>query len=645
MNDKNIKLAVFLTFAVFVVDIATPVWYDSWALYLIPMFFMFRSARRPYLHSVAITLLIAAGLRLHHPDKTALIHAGLSRITGTLGGWGVSLLLMRLKLLNESLKRAGNELEKRVENRTAELERAIRMLRKENEERIQAQEALRDSEEFIRSVLDNVDDCFLVVDRDFNIVTANRAFCGWVGVPAGKMIGRNCREADHICLKSCRAEGERCLMELTFETGEPHRMVHKLEDAKGNIHYFETRIFPLKNASGAVTSAIKAIHDITEHHLLEAEQLRSQKLEAVGILAGGIAHDFNNLLQGVFGYISLAKIRIDGREKAHAMLEQAEKALNLSKNLTNQLLTFSKGGNPAKKRIRLGPLIENTVKFALSGSSCDCRLTVDEKLMQVEADEGQIGQVIQNIVLNASEAMVDGGTITITARNAELPGAGNPLPAEGGRFVNICISDTGMGIPEKYLTRIFDPYFTTKKKGSGLGLATSYSIVKNHGGAIDVKSKVGEGTTFNIFLPATEAEEEEGSHPAVSTPQRKGKVLIMDDEELIRSVATEMMEFLGHEVESAEDGESAIEKFRQATESGRPFDVVILDITVKGGMGGELAIKMLREMDPHIKAIVSSGYSDSPVASDYRAYGFTSFLNKPYQIEELRESLNALFSS
>jgi PAS domain S-box-containing protein len=508
-----------------------------------------------------------------------------------------------------------------------------------------AEQSLRQSEEFLRNVLDNVDLGFLVIDRDYRIIGANKAFCKWADAPIEDITNKYCYKVTHKSLRPCFEEGEDCAVKRTFQTGEPHKAVHKHEDAKGNILYVETSAFPLKDASGTITSAIETINNITDRYLLEAEQLKTQKLEAIGTLAGGIAHDFNNLLQGVFGYLSIAKMSLNDREKTFAMLEQAEQALNMSVNLTSQLLTFSKGGKPVKKRIKLRSLIENTVKFAMSGSPCDYRFAIDEKLSQVEADEGQIGQVIQNIVLNANDAMPYGGTVTVHAKNAEIPKAHNSLLVKGGKFVNIRIKDSGVGIPEQYLPRVFDPYFTTKQKGSGLGLATSYSIVRNHGGVLWVNSKVGKGTTFYIYLPAIDAEEEKQSHVSASIPERKGRVLLMDDEEMIRNVATEMITVFGHEVECAEDGKTAIEKFNHARNAGRPFDVVILDLTVKGGMGGEQTVKKLLEIDPKAKVAVSSGYAENPVTSDYRSYGFAAILNKPYRIDLLRDTLNSLIGS
>jgi PAS domain S-box-containing protein len=511
-------------------------------------------------------------------------------------------------------------------------------------DRKRAEEALRRSEEYIRNVIDTVDEGFLVLDRDFRIVTANRAYCAALGLPPEEVVGRRCHEVAHRTAEACFARGEECAVRRVFETGAPASSIHRHVDGEGRLVYVETRAFPLKDESGAVTRAIETVNDISERYLLEAERLKTQKLEAIGTLAGGIAHDFNNLLQGVFGYVSMAKLHVGSREKAIAMLEQAERALAMSTNLTNQLLTFAKGGKPAKTRVLLRPVIENAARFAVSGSRSGYRLDCAADLWPAEADEGQLAQVIQNVVLNASESMPEGGTVGIAAENVVLaPGAKSALRA-GGRFVRIEIRDTGVGIPEAHLARIFDPYFTTKQRGSGLGLATSYSIVRNHGGTIEVASEAGRGSTFTLYLPAAEGAERGGPVPAAPAEAGKGRILVMDDEELLRTVSKEMIEALGHEVVCAGDGGEAIAAFAKARSEGRPFDVVILDLTVKGGMGGEQTLAGIREIQPDAVAVVSSGYADSPAIAEYRSRGFAAFLKKPYDIESLRGCLNLVLS-
>ena len=511
--------------------------------------------------------------------------------------------------------------------------------------RKEAEEKLRQSEQFVRNMLDTVDEGFIVVDRDYRIITANKAYCKQVEGYHGEVPGKLCYEVSHKIGKPCYEEGEDCAVRRVFETGEPHAAFHRHKDPEGNILYVETKAYPVRDASGRVTSAIETVKNITAKHLLEEERLKTQKLESIGTLAGGIAHDFNNLLQGIFGYISMTKMSLNRPERARSMLEQAEEALHLAVNLTTQLLTFSKGGKPVKRLIALEPVIETAVKFALSGSHSGHVLEVTPDLRQVEADEGQLAQVIQNIVINANEAMSGRGTVNISVANRDIAaGTISGLP-EGGRFVSIAVQDSGAGIPRENLDRIFDPYFTTKKKGSGLGLATSYSIIRNHGGIIEVRSEVNRGSTFSIYLPASgrAATEEKTAAPAAVSAGR-GRVLVMDDEEMVRNVAKEMIEALGHDVECAVDGEAAIEMYVRARESGNPFDVVILDLTVRGGMGGEQAISKLRELDPGVVAVVSSGYADNAVMSDFRAYGFSAVLNKPYRISALKDCLDALIT-
>ena len=395
---------------------------------------------------------------------------------------------------------------------------------------------------------------------------------------------------------------------------------------------------------------VGVIRDISDRKRLEKKQieldqqiLHSKKMEAIGILAGGIAHDFNNLLQGVFGYISMARLNLDQRDKCVHMLEQAEKALHMSVNLTKQLLTFSKGGKPLKKAMKILPIIENATKFALSGSRTDYSLENDAELRLVDVDEGQVGQVVQNIVMNADQAMPVGGTVSITVQNVDAPGDDLPTSLAAGSYIRISVKDNGIGIPEHYLPKIFDPYFTTKEKGSGLGLAASYSIIRNHGGMIDVKSEMGKGSMFSVYLPAMDAEERV-IQPALAaeTPVRKGAILLMDDEKMIRDVAEVMIQALGHTVEFAQNGEEAIDKYRGALSLGRPFDIVVLDLTIRGGMGGEETMQKLLEIDPDVKAVVSSGYAESSAICEYKKRGFKACLAKPYQVDTLRNTLGDL---
>jgi CheY-like chemotaxis protein len=374
---------------------------------------------------------------------------------------------------------------------------------------------------------------------------------------------------------------------------------------------------------------------------MEEELLRVEKLESIGILAGGIAHDFNNILTAILANIALAKMHPNAVDQSFERLVKAEKAALRAKDLTQQLLTFSKGGTPIKKTVSIAELIKESTSFALRGSNVRCEFSILDDLWPVEVDEGQMSQVINNLIINADQAMPEGGIIKVSAENMTV-GAEEVLPLREGKYVKISIDDQGIGIPEEHLQKIFDPYFTAKQKGSGLGLATTYSIIKRHDGYITVDSKLGVGTTFYIYLPASEKElltkKDTEEIPLVG----KGKILVMDDEEMIRDAGGGILSHLGYEVEFARDGAEAIEIYKQAKESDQPFDVVIIDLTIPGAMGGKEAIQKLLVIDPEIKAIVSSGYSNGSIITDFKQYGFSAILPKPYEVKELSKTLHTL---
>jgi len=391
---------------------------------------------------------------------------------------------------------------------------------------------------------------------------------------------------------------------------------------------------PIRDESGNIIGVVLVFRDNTEKKKMEEEILKAGKLESVGILAGGIAHDFNNILTAITGNISLAMRDIKPADEIFRRLADAESACMRAKDLTYQLLTFAKGGAPVRKVVSLSEIMEDSSRLALAGSNVRCSISMPDELLPADVDEGQISRVINNLLINAVEAMPGGGVITVRVENV-MVSKGNAIPLAAGKYIKISIQDQGTGIPPGHLQKIFDPYFTTKQKGSGLGLAICYSIVKKHDGHISAESELGRGTTFSIYLPAS-SKELPGKKVSREEPIRgEGKILVMDDEAVVRDVTGQILKHLGYDVEFAADGSEAIELYRKADEAGKAFDLVIMDLTVPGGMGGKEAIVRLIEIDPEVRAIVSSGYSDNLVMSDFRQYGFKGVVAKPYQIQQL----------
>jgi signal transduction histidine kinase/CheY-like chemotaxis protein len=385
-----------------------------------------------------------------------------------------------------------------------------------------------------------------------------------------------------------------------------------------------------------VVGTVVTFSDITERKRMEEERIKLDKLESLGVLAGGIAHDFNNMLSAILSTVSATKMDVHTGTNLYQNLIEAEKVCLQARTLSQQLLTFSRGGAPIKRLTSIEEIIRDSALFALRGSNVRSEFSIEGDLWDVEVDRGQISQVISNLVINAQQAMPQGGVVRIGARN---------IIKDRRRYVSIDIEDNGVGIPQEHLTRIFDPYFSTKQKGSGLGLATAHSIIKSHGGDIGVESQLGVGTKFYIYISASEAKRVEQKGAELERKQglssgRRRRVLIMDDEVIIRRSAGKVLMRMGYEVDYASDGQEAIEKYVRAKQSNKPFDAVIMDLTVPGAMGGKEAVEKLRSIDPEVRAVVSSGYSNDPVMSEYSKYGFRAIIPKPYSVEELSDTLN-----
>jgi signal transduction histidine kinase/CheY-like chemotaxis protein len=408
----------------------------------------------------------------------------------------------------------------------------------------------------------------------------------------------------------------------------------------GSEIVIEDSAAPIRDPESRIIGIVLVFRDATEKRKMEEEQVKVEKLQSLGVLAGGLAHDFNNLLTAVLGNISMAKMYIDGRSKAHGRLTEAESACRRATELTYQLLTFSKGGSPIKATTSIVDIIREAANFTLHGTSVAAQFKIADDIRPVNVDTGQMSQVFNNLIINAVQAMPKGGSIFFTVENAVLADGAVPTLPEGS-YVKITVRDAGSGIPEGNLAKIFDPYFTTKQQGSGLGLASVYSIIKKHDGHITVESTPGQGATFHIYLPVSRnaAPGQTASAPACPVVSGQERILIMDDELLVREVSGEMLRELGYDVAVARNGAQAVEMYQKALEAKNPFHAVVMDLTVPGGMGGKEAIDRLLALDPGVKAIVASGYSNDPVMADYKRFGFKAIIIKPYTIDVFSKTL------
>lgn len=528
----------------------------------------------------------------------------------------------------EDLRLYSERLVKKLEKKMLDLEREI-IERKETEK------LLRESEERYRLHFENVSDVIYAIGPELEVLSVSPSVEKFLGYKPEELVGRpfpdlNIVVPDQLDKAISFAQrvftGESVLSETREFTAKDGKK--KFGEVNG------TAI--LKD--GKVHGMVAVVRDVTERREMEEELQKMEKLESIGILAGGLAHDFNNILSIIMGNISLAKMGPKPEEDAFEMLAEAERAAARAQDITKQLLTFAKGGAPIKALASILDIIKETAVFVLRGSKTGCDFHAPDDLWATEVDSGQISQVVQNLVINADQAMPEGGVIRIDAENTTIA-SGHGLPLQPGKYVKISFQDQGIGIPEKHLIKIFDPYFSSKEKGRGLGLATAYSIIKRHGGHLTVESRLNVGTTFHMVLPAL-AEQPLGPVVKDDGPfEGRGKILIMDDEESLRKVAGRVLERLGYEVGVAGDGVEAIALFRTALESEKPYDLVILDLTIPGGMGGKECIGKLREIDPGVKAIVSSGYSNDPVMSNFREYGFQGVVPKPFDRQTLGKTV------
>jgi two-component system cell cycle sensor histidine kinase/response regulator CckA len=482
-----------------------------------------------------------------------------------------------------------------------------------------AEQAFRLGERRFRALFDTTAVPMALAQVDGTLSRVNAALCRFLARDEASLIGASLFSFMHEADRSASADERR------FARGD------------GRTAWGEMTSSPITDDQGN-QSTIVVVQDVTERKRAEQELVRAAKLESLGVLAGGIAHDFNNVLAVVLGTLSLAARQADVGPETRALLAEAEQAANRARGLARELVTFAKGGTPVKRLGSIVPVVREAARFCARSVSTSVAFeeVLPDDLWLVDIDAAQMNQVFHNLLLNAAQAMPGGGRVRLEAENVVLGAGAAPLPP--GRYVCVRVIDQGGGIDPKHIDRIFDPYFTTKSSGTGLGLATAHSIVTRHGGHVAVKSALGEGATFSLLLPASEAPFP-GRSDAPRGPKGRTRVLLMDDDEAVRRMTTRLLESNGFEVIGCADGAAAVAEYARARMAGAPFGAVVLDLVVRGGLGGAEALAQLRAIDPSVKAIVVSGYSDDPVMADCRPFGFAESVAKPFTTEEIGDAI------
>ncbi len=505
--------------------------------------------------------------------------------------------------------------------------------------RKQAEEELRRQRDMLNVTLASIGDAVIATDTRSRITFFNRVAEELTDWPQQDALGRPLDEVFRIVhertLKPADNPVARVLKEGVIVGLANHTA---LITRQNQMLPIADSAAPIRSSKGILQGVVLVFRDITEQKKSEEILLRARKVESVGVLAGGIAHDFNNLLTGIMGNISLAMTLVDQEAQVVARLMEAENACRRATKLTHQLLTFSKGGAPVRQTVSIAELLSESATFALRGSNVRCVFTIAEDLWPAEVDSDQINQALHNVVLNAAQSMPDGGTVDVQASNVWLNATEVP-PLQEGRYLKITVHDQGCGISAEIQPNIFDPYFTTKEHGSGLGLATSYAIITKHDGFITVESEVDAGTTFIIYLPGSQNDvmpmQGDPDTPLVGS----GRILVVDDEKTIRDLLSNILTSIGYEVDCVPDGSEAIETYQHAHAERRPYSAVILDITIPGGLGGLEVLEPLRAIDPQAKVLISSGYANNPVMANFQQYGFNGVIAKPYTVQRLHDVL------
>jgi PAS domain S-box-containing protein len=510
-----------------------------------------------------------------------------------------------------------------------------------------AEQALAEEKERLAVTLRSIADGVITTDLDGKILSINKVaetLTGWTNEEA---VGKPLADVYHTSDPETREPSDNSVAALTLRIDKLGAGRCTLLIARDLTERpIEDSAALLRHGDGRVIGVVLAFRDITDTIRIQEERAKASKLASLGLLAGGIAHDFNNILMAIMGNVSMARATMP-HPPAHALAE-AEQACVRARQLTWQLLTFSKGGVPTKKNVAIARILQEAASLVLRGSALRCTIDAAPDLWSVEADESQLIQVFSNVLINAQQAMPHGGLIDVKAENVSESEQRweYALHVSAGSYVRVSITDKGIGIPKEHLGKIFDPYFSTKQKGSGLGLATTYSIVKNHGGFLTVDSTLGSGTTVQINLPASPTREiTDVPAPAEHAVNGRHRILVMDDESSVRTLAINMLEFLGYEAEVVDGGTAAIERFAAALKAGKPFDIVMLDLIVPGDIGGKEAVGQLTGIDPAVKAILVSGYAQDSVITEFRDHGFHAVITKPFTLQELSTTLRSVIAA
>ncbi len=507
-----------------------------------------------------------------------------------------------------------------------------------------AERELAAEKEHLSVMLSSIGDAVIATDINGNVTLINKVASELTGWTFADAIGKPLTQIFNVVHETTRMKTVNPVMDV-LKSGKIIELPDHtlLISADGTERLIADSGAPIRDHEGNTIGIVLVFRDITDKHYIEREITRMQKMETLTLLAGGIAHDFNNILTAIIGNISLAKIYAKDSSNVIEKITNAEKAALQARDLTHQLLTFSKGGDPIKQSTDLRNIVEETMTFVLSGSSVRSEMEFDADLNQVNVDPGQISQVINNLTINAVQAMKNGGIIKVSAVNVTVK-EDQIVSLEAGSYVRLTIEDNGPGIPQEIQDKIFDPYFTTKSEGNGLGLAMTYSIIKRHRGHILLDSHLGEGARFDIYLPVIDGVSASRNYITQNYQGNRERILVMDDDMIVQDSLGNFLEFLNYQAEFADHGEVAIEKYRQSLNEKNPYAAVILDLTVPGAMGGKECVVQLREIDPNVRAIASSGYSNELKIETYKKYGFLDVIPKPYRIEELGSVLKRVIA-